>query len=110
MLLYPDEEHHYHAIEEPWYVHWISFSGHHIPSMLHYLDMDHTAVYRVSDSAILASRIRRRSAPSRVTIPSVGSTARRSSTSFSWTFSSTRNATAPAVGTATFGDSNPPST
>jgi AraC family transcriptional regulator of arabinose operon len=59
MLLYPDEEHHYHAIEEPWYVHWISFSGHHIPSMLHYLDMDHTAVYRVSDSAILASRIRK---------------------------------------------------
>lgn len=59
MLLYPDEEHTYHAVEEPWYVHWISFSGHHIPSMLHYLDMNRTGVYGISDSTITASRVRK---------------------------------------------------
>ncbi len=59
LLLYPDEEHTYHAVEEPWYVHWISFSGHHIPSMLHYLDMNRTGVYGISDSTITASRIRK---------------------------------------------------
>lgn len=59
MLLYPDEAHTYRAAEEPWYVHWITFSGHHIPSMLHYLDMTQTGVYRISDSAIVASRIRK---------------------------------------------------
>lgn len=59
LLLYPDEEHTYHAVEEPWYVHWISFSGHHIPSMLHYLDMNDTGVYGISDSTITASRIRK---------------------------------------------------
>jgi len=59
LLLYPDEEHTYHAVEDPWYVHWISFSGHHIPSMLHYLDMNRTGVYGISDSTITASRIRK---------------------------------------------------
>ena len=59
MLLYPDEEHHYRSEEEPWYVHWITFSGHHIPSMLQYLDMNASGVYRVSDAAIIASRIRK---------------------------------------------------
>ncbi|MEX2444579.1 MAG: AraC family transcriptional regulator [Alkalispirochaeta sp.] len=59
LLLYPDEEHTYYAVEEPWYVHWISFSGHHIPSMLHYLDMDHTGVYGISDGTTTASRIRK---------------------------------------------------
>ncbi|MFW5693517.1 MAG: AraC family transcriptional regulator [Alkalispirochaeta sp.] len=59
LLLYPDEEHTYYALEEPWYVHWISFSGHHIPSMLHYLDMNRTGIYGISDSTITASRIRK---------------------------------------------------
>lgn len=57
MLLYPDERHAYHAVEEPWYVHWISFSGHTIPSMLHYLDMTGSGVYAVSDPATIAARI-----------------------------------------------------
>lgn len=26
MLLYPEETHRYHALQEPWYVHWISLS------------------------------------------------------------------------------------
>ncbi|MFW5694713.1 MAG: AraC family transcriptional regulator [Alkalispirochaeta sp.] len=59
LLLYPDEEHTYYAVEEPWYVHWISFSGYHIPSMLHYLDMNRTGVYGISDSTVTASRIRK---------------------------------------------------
>lgn len=59
LLLYPDEEHTYYAVEEPWYVHWISFSGHHIPSMLHYLDMNQTGVYGISDGTTTASRIRK---------------------------------------------------
>lgn len=59
MLLYPQEEHAYHALEEPWYVHWMSFSGHHIESMLHYVGMDRTGVYRVSEPAVIESLIRK---------------------------------------------------
>lgn len=59
LLLYPDEAHTYRAVEEPWYVHWISFSGNRVASMLHYLGMDHSGCYPVSDGALIASRIRK---------------------------------------------------
>ncbi len=59
VLLYPDEEHTYYAVEEPWYVHWISFSGHDVLNMLHYLDMKATGVYTVTNTAITSSRIRK---------------------------------------------------
>jgi AraC-like DNA-binding protein len=59
MLLYPDEEHAYSAIEEPWYVHWITFSGHHIADMLHYVGMPETGVYGVSDPDSIAALIRK---------------------------------------------------
>jgi AraC-like DNA-binding protein len=59
MLLYPDEMHAYQPSHEPWYVHWITFSGQGVRSMLHYLGMDRTAVYTVSDGAILSARIRK---------------------------------------------------
>jgi AraC family transcriptional regulator, arabinose operon regulatory protein len=59
MLLYPDEPHRYHAAEEPWYVHWISFSGHHVESMLHYLGMTETGVYRLSNPTYLEGLIRK---------------------------------------------------
>ena len=59
MLLYPDEEHRYYPINDLWYVHWITFSGHHVPSILHYLGMRVTGVYRLSNSAIIASRVRK---------------------------------------------------
>lgn len=59
MLLYPDEAHAYHAIEEPWYVHWITFSGHNIQSILQYVGMTTTGVYLVSDSDVVAARIRK---------------------------------------------------
>lgn len=59
LLLYPDEQHAYHAVEEPWYVHWITFSGHHIQSMLHYLNMNASGVYQVSDATLLTARIRK---------------------------------------------------
>ncbi len=59
LLLYPDEEHYYHPRGSEWYVHWISFSGHHIASMLHYVDMTRSGVYRVSDPTVFATRIRK---------------------------------------------------
>jgi len=59
MLLYPDEAHEYRAAEEPWYVHWITFSGHHIPSMLQYLGMTGTGVYRASDPETIVTLMRK---------------------------------------------------
>ncbi len=59
MLLYPDEPHGYHAAEEPWYVHWISFSGHHVENMLHYLGMAGTGVYRLSNPTYVEGIIRK---------------------------------------------------
>lgn len=59
MLLYPEVSHRYHAIEEPWYVNWITFSGHHIESMLQYADMRRTGVYRISEASIVESLIRK---------------------------------------------------
>lgn len=59
MLLYPDEAHEYRAAVDPWYVHWITFSGHHIPNMLHYLGMTETGVYRASDPDAIETLIRK---------------------------------------------------
>lgn len=59
MLLYPDEAHQYQGVDEPWYVHWITFSGHHIQSMLNYVGMNRTGVYRVSEVAVIESHIRK---------------------------------------------------
>ncbi|HKJ84720.1 MAG TPA: AraC family transcriptional regulator [Spirochaetia bacterium] len=59
MLLFPDEAHRYHSVDEPWYVHWITFSGHHIENMLHYIGMDRTGVYRVSEPPMIESLIRK---------------------------------------------------
>jgi AraC-like DNA-binding protein len=59
MLLYPDVAHGYHSVDEPWYVHWITFSGHHIESMLHYIGMQGTGVYRMSEPPIIESLIRK---------------------------------------------------
>lgn len=59
MLLYPDEAHGYRGEEEPWYVHWITFSGHHIESMLHYVGMNGTGVYEIAEIAVLESHIRK---------------------------------------------------
>ena len=59
MLLYPQEEHAYRALEEPWYVHWITFSGHHIESMLNYVGMRRTGVYRLSEAAVVETHIRK---------------------------------------------------
>lgn len=58
-LLYPDEAHQYAPAEDPWYVHWITFSGHHVENMLHYLGMTGTGVYRVSNPAHLETLIRK---------------------------------------------------
>ncbi len=57
MLLFPNEKHAYRATTEPWHVHWITFSGHHVPSMLHYLGMNSTGVYRASNPEAIASLI-----------------------------------------------------
>lgn len=59
LLLYPDEPHRYFAIEEPWYVHWISFNGTNVASMLHYVDMTASGCYPISDDAVIATRIRK---------------------------------------------------
>ncbi len=59
MLLYPDQAHAYHAVDEPWYVHWITFSGYHIERMLQYIGMEQTGVYRVSEPLLIESLIRK---------------------------------------------------
>ncbi|MGI9256485.1 MAG: AraC family transcriptional regulator [Salinispira sp.] len=48
MLLYPNEAHSYHAVDDYWYVHWISFGGHNVPDMLNYIEMKETGVYQLS--------------------------------------------------------------
>ncbi|POR02204.1 hypothetical protein AU468_06330 [Alkalispirochaeta sphaeroplastigenens] len=58
-LLYPDEPHSYRAQEEPWYVHWITFSGYHVGDMLSYLGMATTASYGVAEPMALAGHIRK---------------------------------------------------
>lgn len=57
MLLYPDEMHRYHALEEPWYVNWITFSGHDVEGVLHHLDILQTEVLSVSAPEIIAETI-----------------------------------------------------
>jgi AraC family transcriptional regulator of arabinose operon len=59
LLLYPDEAHHYYAAEEPWYVHWITFSGHNVENMLHYTGMARTGVYRVANPTHFETLIRK---------------------------------------------------
>lgn len=58
MLLYPDEAHRYHALEAPWYVHWISFSGHDVERLLHHIGIAQTAVLAVSAPDILEATMR----------------------------------------------------
>jgi len=59
MLLYPEEEHRYSSEEEPWYVNWITFSGHHVEAMLHYVGMARTGTYRVANPGYLETVIRK---------------------------------------------------
>ncbi len=59
MLLYPGIPHAYHAQTPPWYVHWITFNGHHIENMLHYIGMKESNVFSISDPLIIASHIRK---------------------------------------------------
>ncbi|MBU8914002.1 MAG: AraC family transcriptional regulator [Spirochaetales bacterium] len=57
MLLYPDETHRYHALEAPWYVNWITFSGHDVEGVLHHLGILQTEVLSVSAPEIIAETI-----------------------------------------------------
>lgn len=59
MLLYPNEPHAYRAEQDPWYVHWITFTGYHISSMLQYIDLPRTGVYGVGEPATVESHIRK---------------------------------------------------
>lgn len=59
MLLYPDEAHRYQPEGDDWHVHWITFSGHHIESMLTYLRMGRTQVYNLSEPHITEALIRK---------------------------------------------------
>ncbi|SIQ57271.1 AraC-type DNA-binding protein [Alkalispirochaeta americana] len=59
LLLHPNEPHRYQALEDPWYVHWITFSGYHVRDMLSYLGMSTTGVYGVAEPMALASHIRK---------------------------------------------------
>lgn len=58
MILYPDEPHRYHALESPWYVHWITFSGRDVEGILHQLEILETQVLRVSEPQAIESTIR----------------------------------------------------
>jgi AraC family transcriptional regulator of arabinose operon len=58
MLLYPDEPHRYHALEAPWYVNWITFSGRDVEGILHHLGILHTDVLSVSAPDHIAETIR----------------------------------------------------
>lgn len=59
MLLYPGQPHSYYGMEDPWYVHWITFSGNSAESMLHYLGMTETGVYQLSHPNAVETLIRR---------------------------------------------------
>lgn len=59
MLLYPNEAHEYYPLEDTWYVHWITFSGHHVAPMLNYAGLTETGVYRVTEITVIESQIRK---------------------------------------------------
>ena len=59
MLLYPGVAHAYKALESPWYVHWFTFNGHHIESMLQYIGLRRSGVFAVSDPLVLEGHIRK---------------------------------------------------
>lgn len=59
MLLYPNERHAYYPRDGEWYVHWITFSGYHIPEMLTYLGLPATGVYGMAESHALEGHIRK---------------------------------------------------
>jgi AraC-like DNA-binding protein len=50
MFLYPEEEHAYHATdsEAGWTVHWFTFGGYHISSLLQLIDLRSSGVYPVA--------------------------------------------------------------
>lgn len=59
MLLYPGVPHAYHAMEDPWNVHWITINGYHIENMLHYMGIRKSGVFAVSEPPVLESHIRK---------------------------------------------------
>lgn len=59
MLLVPHEAHEYYALDEPWYVHWISFTGFNITDILNYVGFRGSGVYGVAEPPVLAAHIRR---------------------------------------------------
>ena len=59
MLLYPGVPHAYHAMEDPWHVHWITINGYHIENMLHYMGIRKSGVFAVSEPPVLESHIRK---------------------------------------------------
>lgn len=48
MLLYPNEYHNYYAVDNCWYVNWMSFSGNDVLKMLNYVGMKDSGMYRLS--------------------------------------------------------------
>lgn len=59
MLLYPGVPHAYHAMEDPWHVHWITINGYHIENMLHYMGIRKSGVFAVSEPPVLESHTRK---------------------------------------------------
>lgn len=59
ILLYPEVPHAYHAMEDPWHVHWITINGYHIENMLHYMGIRKSGVFAVSEPPVLESHIRK---------------------------------------------------
>lgn len=59
IFLYPRTPHGYHAIEEPWHVHWITVNGYHIENMLHYIGIKKSGVFTISELPVMAAHIRK---------------------------------------------------
>jgi len=59
ILLYPNVAHSYRSAGGDWYVHWITFNGYHIESMLHYFTMKTSGVYAMSSQTPLEADVRK---------------------------------------------------
>jgi AraC-like DNA-binding protein len=57
MFLFPDEGHHYYALQEPWEVRWIAFNGKHAGELLAAMHFTETQVLNLSDPEVILTKL-----------------------------------------------------
>ncbi|TVR70572.1 MAG: AraC family transcriptional regulator [Spirochaetaceae bacterium] len=58
ILLFPGVRHRYHATDDRWIVHWLTFDGVHVDNVLKSIGLEESGIYWSSNSDLLESKIR----------------------------------------------------